>query len=387
MLRAQGKTYAASRFSRARGNASGNIVIDSAPLLRSGLCVKIKFWRCDLKLAHTWKISSGGNMGGINAFPVALLQLTEKDGLTGLGESAPASRYREDIAGSLDFFAKLDAKQLSFENVEASMQYVEKLAPGQFAAKAAVNVALLDGASRKAGKPLHDFLGLEFREKHHTTSFSIGIDRPDVIRQKVQAAEAYPILKLKIGSPEDRANFAALREVAPKKLVRVDANEGWKTKEFALEMIKWLAADGNVQFVEQPMPASTNPRDFGWLKERSLLPIFADESYLSAADVSACAEGYHGVCVKLSKTGGVTRSLAALRAARNAGLKTMIGCMIETSVLVSAAAHLASLADYLDLDGNLLITNDPYSGVTAEKGMLSFAGASEKYGLRVTAKS
>jgi L-alanine-DL-glutamate epimerase-like enolase superfamily enzyme len=349
--------------------------------------VKIKFWRCDLQLAHKWKISSGGNMGGVNVFSVALLQLTDKDRVIGLGESAPSSRYREDVAGSLDFFAKLDAKQLSFDNVAASMQYVEKLAPGQFAAKGAVNVALLDGAARKAGKPLHDFLGIEFREKLYTTSFSIGIDRPDVIREKVQAAEAYPILKLKLGSPEDRANFAALREVAPRKPVRVDANEGWKTKEFALEMIKWLAADGRVQFVEQPMPATANPRDLAWLKERSLLPIFADESYLDAADATFCAEGFHGVCVKLSKTGGVTRGLEALRAARKVGLKTMIGCMIETSVLVSAAAHLAAQADYLDLDGNLLITNDPYSGVTTKKGMLSFEDAPEKNGLRVKAKT
>ncbi len=347
--------------------------------------MQIKFRRGDLQLAHKWKISSGGNMGGVDTFPVALLELTDKDGVAGIGESAPSSRYREDIAGSLDFFSKLDARRLSFDDPAAAMNYVEKLAPGQFAAKGAVDVALLDGAARKAGKPLHEFLGLEFREKHHVTSFSIGIDRPDVIRQKVQAAEAYPILKLKIGSPEDRANFAALREIAPKKLVRVDANEGWKTKEFALEMIKWLAADGRVEFVEQPMPASANPKDLAWLKERSLLPIFADESYLDAADASVCAEGFHGVCVKLCKTGGVSRGLEALRAARHAGLKTMIGCMIETSVLVSAAAHLAQLADYLDLDGNLLITNDPYSGVTAKKGILSFADAPEKFGLRVRA--
>ncbi len=364
-----------------------NIAIDYAPFLGSGLRVQIKFWRCDLKLAHMWKISSGGNMGGVNLFPVALLQLTDKDGVTGLGESAASSRYREDIAGSLDFFAKLDAHRLSFDDVAASMEYAEKLAPGQFAAKAAVNVALLDGAARKAGKPLHDFLGLQFRDGHHVTSFSLGIDRPEIVREKALAAEAYPILKLKLGAPGDRANFAALRAAAPKKWVRVDANEGWKTKEFALDIINWLAADGKVQFVEQPMSAATSPKDLAWLKERSPLPLFADESYLSAADLPRCAEGYHGVCVKLAKTGGVTRSLEALRAARQAGLKTMLGCMIETSVLVSAAAHLAALTDYLDLDGNLLITNDPFSGVTSDKGLLSFADAPEKYGLRVKAKT
>ena len=237
------------------------------------------------------------------------------------------------MAGGLDFFPKLEAHRLSFDDISASMEYVEHIAPGEFAAKAALNVALLDGAARKAGKPLHDFLNLEFRERHHITSFSIGIDRPEMIREKVLAAEAYPILKLKLGAPGDRANFAALREAAPKKWVRVDANEGWKTKEFALDIINWLAADGKVQFVEQPMSAMANPKDLVWLKERSPLPLFADESYLSPADLPRCVESYHGVCVKLAKTGGVSRSVEALQAAGQAGLKTMLGCMIETSVL------------------------------------------------------
>ena len=349
--------------------------------------MRIKFWRYDLKLAHTWKIASGGNMGGVNQFPVAILQLTDTDGVTGLGESAPSSRYQEDVVGGLDFLCGLDPHKLSFGNIEACMQYVENLVPGQFAAKAAVNLALLDGAARKAGKPLHDFLGLGFREKHHVTSFSIGIATPDIIRQKTLAAADYPILKLKVGVPEDKANLAALREAAPAKPVRVDANEGWKTKEQALEMLEWLAADGHIQFVEQPLPATASPADQAWLKQRSPLPLFADESYLSAADAARCAEGFHGVCVKLAKTGGVTRAHEALQAARRAGLKTMLGCMIETSILISAAAHLADLTDHLDLDGNLLITNDAWQGVTAEKGLLSFAGAPEKFGLQVREKA
>jgi L-alanine-DL-glutamate epimerase-like enolase superfamily enzyme len=124
-----------------------------------------------------------------------------------------------------------------------------------------------------------------------------------------------------------------------------------------------------------------------WLKSRSPLPLVADESFHTAADVPHCAECYHGVNVKLCKTGGVSNAFEALKAARNAGLKTMLGCMIETSVLISAAAHLAELTDYLDIDGNLLTTDDPYVGVTAEKGLLSFANAPEKTGLRVKAKS
>lgn len=348
--------------------------------------MQIKFRRCDLKLAHKWTISSAMARGGVDVFPVALLELREDNGLVGLGEAAPASRYRESVPSALEFFAKVDAHELSFEDIPGSMKYLDSLAPGQFSAKSAVNVALLDGAARKAGKALYDFLGLDFREGHHVTSFSIGIDRPEVIRKKVLAAESYPILKLKVGGPDDEANLAALREVAPQKWVRVDANEGWTTKEKALDRIEWLARDGHIQFVEQPMSAETDPKDLAWLKSRSPLPLFADESYHAARDVARCVECFHGVNVKLCKTGGVSNAFDALKVARKAGLKTMLGCMIETSVLISAAAHLSELTDYLDLDGNLLITNDPYSGVTAQNGILSFAKTSEQFGLRVRAK-
>jgi L-alanine-DL-glutamate epimerase-like enolase superfamily enzyme len=149
-------------------------------------------------------------------------------------------------------------------------------------------------------------------------------------------------------------------------------------------MLEWLATtDNNIQFVEQPMPRTATTADLVWLKERSPLPLFADESCHTAQDIPRCAECFHGVNVKLVKTGGVSMAHDTLRVARQAGLKTMIGCMIETSVLISAAAQLAELADYLDVDGNLLITNDPFAGVTAEKGLLSFTHAGEKHGLRV----
>jgi L-alanine-DL-glutamate epimerase-like enolase superfamily enzyme len=248
-----------------------------------------------------------------------------------------------------------------------------------------LNLALLDGAAKRAGQPLHDFLGLGFRERRHVTSFSIGIDSPDMIRKKVLEAAQFPVLKLKVGDPRDRENLAALRSVAPDKPVRVDANEGWRTKEEALRMIEWLmATDGRIQFVEQPMPRDTADEDLKWLKQRSPLPVFGDEACHTASDIPRCAECFHGVNVKLVKAGGVSMAKAALEAARKAGLSTMIGCMIETSVQISAAAHLAELADYLDVDGSLLITNDPYSGVTAQDGILSFATAREAHGLRVS---
>jgi L-alanine-DL-glutamate epimerase-like enolase superfamily enzyme len=268
------------------------------------------------------------------------------------------------------------------------MAFLETLPNIPIAVKCALNLALVDGAAKYAGKPLSDFLGLGFRENHHVTSFSIGIDAPAIIRKKVLEAAIYPVLKLKVGDPRDHENFQALRSVAPQKPVRVDANEGWKTKEEALRQLEWLVDhDAHIQFVEQPMPRAASTADMVWLKARSPLPLYADESCHTVKDIARCAECFHGVNVKLVKTGGVSMACATLQAARQAGLKTMIGCMIETSVLISAAAHLAELADHLDLDGNLLITNDPFAGVTAEKGILSFAGAREKIGLRVSPRN
>jgi L-alanine-DL-glutamate epimerase-like enolase superfamily enzyme len=345
--------------------------------------VKLEYHCIELELAYTWAISRGP---GSNTARVVIVKLTAPDGTIGLGESSPIKRYNESIETVLAFCAKVDAGKLSFDDVTASMKYLDTVAAGEPAAKCAFNIALMDGAARKAGKPIYDFLGLGFREKSKLTSYTIGIDKPDIIRKKVLAAEQYPVLKLKVGGPDDKLNLGALREVSPKKTVRVDANEGWKTKEQALEMIEWLAKDGNIEFVEQPMPASTDPKDIAWLKQRSPLPLFGDESYHTAKDVAICAECYHGVNVKLTKTAGISGGFEALQAARKAGLKTMVGCMIETSILISAAAHLAELTDHFDIDGNILITNDPYLGVTSEKGMLSFAMAPEKLGLRVSVR-
>ena len=345
--------------------------------------MQLKFWRHDLQLTHAWAIAGGAAK---HAHPVAFVQLTDATGATGLGEASPSRRYHETVESAQKFFALVDAHQLSFADLAGSMAYLEALAPGEFSAKSALNVALLDGAAKLARQPLHDFLGLDFRERQHVTSFSIGIDHSPVIRKKVLAAAEFPVLKLKLGSVRDRENFAALRAAAPTKPVRVDANEAWPTKELALENIEWLARDGHVQFVEQPMPATAEAADLRWLKARSPLPLFADESFHFAADAAQCAEFFHGVNVKLCKTGGVTAAVAALRAAKAAGLQTMLGCMIESNVLISAAAHLAELADFLDLDGNLLVTKDPFRGVTAAGGRLSFVTCPEPFGLRVAAR-
>jgi L-alanine-DL-glutamate epimerase-like enolase superfamily enzyme len=345
--------------------------------------VKLTWKQLDLQLAHLWAIARSG---GTKVTKVIVVELTGADGTVGLGEAAPTARYKESVKSVETFLKKVDPRGLSFGDIEGSMEYLETLSRHDMSAKCALNLALLDGAGKKAGKPVYDLLGLGFRENQHVTSFTIGLDTPEVIRKKVEQAAPYPILKMKVGGQEDEPSLRALREVAPHKSLRVDANEGWKTKEHALQMIEWLAQDKNIQYVEQPLPASTPAKDWIWLKQHSPLPIFGDESYHLPAEIDTAAQCFHGVNVKLVKTGGVTGGLAALMAARKAGLKTMIGCMIETSILISAAAQLAELCDYLDVDGNVLITNDPYLGVATDKGLLSFSNAPEKHGLRTVAR-
>jgi L-Ala-D/L-Glu epimerase len=346
--------------------------------------VKLKYRRVNLRLTHKWNIA---RTRGMNSCQVVIAGLTDNEGTSGWGEAAPIARYHESVGTVELFLRKVDAGRLSFEDIPGSMRYLDSLSSGDLSAKCAINVALHDGAAKCARQPLHSSLGLGFREKHHVTSFTIGIDKPEVIRKKVLAAAAYPVLKMKLGVPLDRANLRALREVAPTKPVRVDANEGWRTKEQALRMMEWLAEDGRIQFVEQPLPASTPVKAWSWLKQRSPLPVFGDESYHLGKHAEQAAECFHGVNVKLVKAGGISAAATALQAARKLGLGTMLGCMIETSLLISAGAHLAELCDYLDLDGNLLITNDPYVGVAADSGVLSFASAPEKFGLRVSVRA
>ena len=345
--------------------------------------MKLTFRRFDLRLVDTWRISSQqGVTQGKDFYPVVFVEL-HAESFHGIGEGAPSSRYNESADTVETFLRKVEPARLSFQDIPGSMEYLDSVAPGNYTAKAALNLALLDGMAKAAGVPVYDYLKLGFREKRHVTSFSIGIDRPEVIRKKVARAANLPILKLKVGSPDDWLNLRAVREIAPDKTIRLDANEAWSTKEEALRNIESLAQDKHIEFLEQPMPCDSDPKAMVWLKERSPLPLFGDESYHHASDLARCVDCFHGVNVKLVKTGGITGAYDALQTARKAGIKTMIGCMIESSLLITAAAHLAELADHLDLDGNLLIQNDPYEGVSSQNGVLSFSETRESIGLRV----
>lgn len=187
------------------------------------------------------------------------------------------------------------------------------------------------------------------------------------MQKKNREAEAYPILKIKVGKSNDEQIMKAVREITTKTL-RVDANEGWKTKEEALDKIKWLETMG-VEFIEQPLPALMLA-ETRWLRERINMPIIADEAVKSTADIPKLARSYDGINIKLMKSGGIQEALRMIWMARSLGMKIMLGCMVESSCAISAAAHISPLVDWADLDGNLLIANDPFKGTTVEKGKL-----------------
>jgi L-alanine-DL-glutamate epimerase-like enolase superfamily enzyme len=343
--------------------------------------VKISCKRLDLKLVRPWAISRG--LSSIHA-AVVVVRLSDGGNILGLGEASPIHRYGESSDLVESVILSINEKELSFLDLDKSLSVINNHCKKSMAARCALSVALLDGAAKVRNLSVYNHLGLPFRENHHLTSYSIGIDSVNIFRDKVTSAHNYPILKIKVGVPTDFLNLRAIREVAPEKLLRLDANEAWKTKEEALENIERFSQDNLIQLIEQPMPAATPVEDWKWLKARSPMPIIADESYHRASDAERCAECFHGVNVKLVKSGGIIGAFEALQSARKAGLKTMIGCMIESSILISAAAHLAGLCDYIDLDGNLLIANDPYKGVTAENGVLSFANCKEEFGIQVS---
>ena len=291
-----------------------------------------------------------------------------RDGISGVGEGAPIIRYHEDAAsaeravqGLMDLLTTADP--LKFDKLDRTI--LGRL-EGEWAAKSAMDIAVLDWVGQKLSVPIYGLLGLDPADTPLTT-FSIGIDTPEITRQKTQEAAPYPVLKVKVGLDTDEPTIEAVRSVTDKPL-RVDANEGWTDRQVALRKIKWLETMG-VEFIEQPMPAA-NFDDIKWLRDQVDMPIFADEACLRPTDIPKLAEAYDGVNIKLDKAGGILQAYRMIQIAKALGMKTMLGCMISSSVAVTAAAQLSPLVDYADLDGNLLIGNDPYEGVKVVEGKL-----------------
>src|SRR5687768_12959228 len=316
-----------------------------------------------LRLRHTWTTTMSSS-----EFRDNLYVRYSAGGLTGHGEGAPIVRYKESAAtakAAVDGLAEMLAGANAGEYAAVLERLFAKL-PGEWAAKAAIDIALHDWAGQKLGVPLYRLFGLDPRSAPVTT-FSIGIDTPEVTRQKVREAEPFPVLKIKVGLDKDEQTMEAVRSVT-KKPLRLDANEGFKSKEEAVRKINWLESLG-AEFIEQPMPAHLH-EEAKWIRSRVHIPVLADEAALRAEDIPKIADGYDGVVIKLDKTGGILGAMRMIQVAKAYKMKTMLGCMISSSVSITAAAHLSPLVDYADLDGNLLIANDPFRDVTVLNGKL-----------------
>jgi L-alanine-DL-glutamate epimerase-like enolase superfamily enzyme len=326
-----------------------------------GAMIEVKTKR--LFLQDTWTISRNSSDSKDNVFV-----RIEKDGIEGFGEAAPNVRYGEDHVKTTDRINSV--KKLFEENdlwhyVDLKEQIFAKITD-QNCARCALDIAIMDWVGKKLNAPLYKIWGLD-KSKTPRTSFSIGIDTIEIIKKKVRAAEKYPLLKIKVGKDNDEEIIEAVRSITDKP-IRVDANEGWKTKEVALEKIKWLEKMG-IEFIEQPMP-SDMIEETKWLRDRIDIPIVADEAVKTAADIPKLAEAYDGINIKLMKAGGPQEALRMIYLAKAMNMKIMLGCMIESAIAISAAAHLSPLVDWADLDGNLLLREDPYQGAGVEKGKL-----------------
>jgi L-alanine-DL-glutamate epimerase-like enolase superfamily enzyme len=325
----------------------------------------LRFTPYTAELRHAFTIATASR----TSTPGMLVEV-EHDGVIGYGEASMPPYLGETQASAAAFLTRVDLGRFpdSFQLGEI-LPAIDALAPGNTAAKAAVDIALHDWIGKKLGAPWHRIWGLD-PAKAPVTSFTIGIDTPEVVRQKTREAAPYKIIKVKLGRDPatDRALIEAIREVTDRPIT-VDANQGWPDRTDALRMIEWLATRG-VLFIEQPMPKE-NPADTAWLRERSPLPLIADESVQRLPDVRRALGVFDGINIKLMKCTGLREAHQMITVARALGLKVMLGCMTETSCAISAAAQLSPLVDWADLDGALLIKNDVFLGTTVVDGKLT----------------
>ena len=334
----------------------GRSIVGQSPM-------KFRFHPYTLELKHVFTIATSSR----TTTPVMLTEI-EYDGVIGYGECSMPPYLGESHETATAFLSKVDLSP--YENpfeLETILADIDAIAPGNPAAKASVDIALHDLLGKLMDQPWYNIWGFP-KEKTPYTSFTIGIDTAEVVREKTLEAAEFAILKVKLGRDTDKMMIDTIRSVTDKPIC-VDVNQGWKDKNQALEMIHWLK-DRGVVFVEQPMPKERID-DMAWLTEHSPLPTIADEALQRLPDVKKAHGVYHGINVKLMKCTGLREAHRMVVLARALDMKVMIGCMTETSCAISAASHLSPMADWADLDGALLISNDLFEGTTIEDGRVT----------------
>ena len=327
-----------------------------------------------LELRHPFRLATGSR-----THTNAVLTQIRLGGHIGYGEAAMPPYYGENLETATAFLSQA-ADLLSdvvddFSNprfkasIERIMRQVDAMAPGNHAAKASVDIALHDLWGKLEGKPLWQLVEIE-PSTMPLTSFTLGIDTPEKLREKLAEAVGFHIIKIKLGSDDDRQIIRTIREVSDLPIY-ADANQGWQNREAALDLIHWLA-EQNVQLIEQPTPKD-DLDTAAWLSERSPLPIIADESFQRLNDLDRVASCFHGVNIKLMKCTGLTEGLKIAKEARARGMKLMVGCMTETSCGILAAATLAPLCDFADIDGCWLIRNNPFQMPLLDHGRVKLS--------------
>ena len=356
-------------FLKTTGFALGTIVGSSFPanIFSKGIQktmksskLQLRFRPYTLELKHVFTIATSSR----TTTPVMLTEV-EYNGINGYGEASMPPYLGESQETAAAFLSKVNLEQ--FENpfeLEKILSYVDTVDLKNLAAKASVDIALHDLVGKLLNQPWYNIWGFD-KNKTPVTSFTIGIDKPDVVRQKVKEADEYKILKVKLGRETDKEMIETIRSVTDKPIT-VDVNQGWKDKNIALEMAHWLK-ERNILFLEQPMPKE-NIDDNAWLTEHSPLPTIGDEAVQRLPDVLKAKGVYSGINIKLMKSTGMREAYKMMLLARSFGMKVMLGCMTETSCAISAAAHLSPMVDWADLDGALLIGNDIFSGTKIVDG-------------------
>lgn len=326
-----------------------DFVIDIDHYIR---CMKLSFSTFALQLKYPFGIANNTR----TQTPVVFVKI-DFENFTGYGEASLPPYLKETQDSVIHFLQKVDLSL--FKNpldIISILKYIDDLAPGNTAAKAALDIALHDLIGKLLQKPWHQLYNANI-DKMPETSLTIGIDRIEVVEQKTKEANDFKVLKIKLGSANDKEIVSAIRGVSNTP-ISVDINQGWKDKHFALEMIDWLNTQ-NTLFIEQPMPKEMID-DIAWLKEKSPLPIIADESIQRFSDIDLVKDLYDGINIKLMKCTGMFEAYQMIKYAKELGLKILIGCMNESSCANLAAAQLAPFANWVDLDGPYLINNNPF---------------------------
>lgn len=341
-----------------------------------------------LQLKRAWAIASRlGQQGlGIARKSQWLLKLEDESGAIGYGETSPVSTYGESLLSVLKFLRQLDFSALSFDSLPQSLNYLHSF-PDNPAARSLVDLALIDGASKKTQTPITRLLNISTPNPEYIpppTSFSIGIADPEQTAAAARESIRFRIIKLKAGTQELTATLRAFRSVRPDAILRIDGNEAWSSREIALKQIETALRFGPIEFFEQPMPRHASLEDLIWLKERSPIPLVADESFSGEDDLERCAAGFHGINLKLVKSGGLSPAAKLIQRAQAHKLDILLGCMIEGSLGIAAALHLAPAAKWIDLDGALLTANDPFTGVSENLGQLTLTRPRPFFGLGAT---